>query len=60
MIRTAHEKGLLTTPYVLDVEYVLENTTGIGGFYGTSRMEPLPTEIAMTENVKRLKKITRG
>jgi predicted TIM-barrel enzyme len=38
-----------------DAAYVLERTTGIAGFYGASSMERLPTEIAMTENMKRFK-----
>jgi predicted TIM-barrel enzyme len=38
-----------------DAAYVLERTTGIAGFFGASSMERLPTEIAMTENMKRFK-----
>ena len=33
------------------------NTTGVVGFFGASSMERLPTEIAMTENMKRFKSI---
>ena len=40
-----------------DVEYVLERTNGIVGFYGASSMERLPVEIAITENTKRFKKL---
>jgi predicted TIM-barrel enzyme len=40
-----------------DAQYVIENTTGIVGFFGASSMERLPTEIAMTENMKRFKSI---
>jgi predicted TIM-barrel enzyme len=40
-----------------DVEYVLERTDGVVGFYGASSMERLPVEIAITENVKRFKKL---
>jgi predicted TIM-barrel enzyme len=36
---------------------VLERTTGIVGFFGASSMERLPTEVAMTENMKRFKSI---
>ena len=43
-----------------DAEYVLSHTTGIAGFFGASSMERLPTEIAITENMKRFKKIGRG
>src|SRR5215472_8079914 len=38
-----------------DAEYVLARTTGVCGFFGASSMERLPTEVAMTENMKRFK-----
>jgi predicted TIM-barrel enzyme len=38
-----------------DAQYVLERTEGIVGFFGASSMERLPTEIAMTENMRRFK-----
>jgi len=40
-----------------DAHYVLERTTGIVGFFGASSMERLPTEVAMTENMRRFKSI---
>jgi predicted TIM-barrel enzyme len=40
-----------------DAAYVLEHTTGVVGFFGASSMERLPTEVAMTENMKRFKEI---
>jgi predicted TIM-barrel enzyme len=40
-----------------DAAYVLERTRGVVGFFGASSMERLPTEVAMTENVKRFKAI---
>lgn len=40
-----------------DAAYVLERTTGIDGFFGASSAERLPTEIAITENMKRFKSI---
>ncbi len=43
-----------------DAEYVLSHTTGVAGFFGASSMERLPTEIAITENMKRFKAIGRG
>lgn len=43
-----------------DAQYVLARTKGVVGFFGASSMERLPTEIAMTENAKRFKQITRG
>lgn len=40
-----------------DAAYVLAHTTGVVGFFGASSMERLPTEIAMTENMRRFKQI---
>ena len=40
-----------------DAAYVLERTTGVVGFFGASSMERLPTEVAMTENMRRFKAI---
>jgi len=40
-----------------DAAYVLAHTEGIVGFFGASSMERLPTEVAMTENMKRFKSI---
>jgi predicted TIM-barrel enzyme len=42
-----------------DAAYVLERTSGVVGFFGASSMERLPTEIAMTENMRRFKAIGR-
>ena len=44
-----------------DASYVLERTHGVVGFFGASSMERLPTEVAMTENMRRFKSIpTKG
>ncbi len=44
-----------------DAAYVLERTEGVVGFFGASSMERLPTEVALTENMRRFKSIaTRG
>jgi predicted TIM-barrel enzyme len=43
-----------------DAEFVLSHTTGVAGFFGASSMERLPTEVAITENMRRFKKIGRG
>ena len=43
-----------------DAAYVLERTVGVVGFFGASSMERLPTEVAMTENMKRFKSIPLG
>lgn len=40
-----------------DAEYVLHNTNGVHGFYGASSMERLPTEIAITEQMRKFKAI---
>ena len=40
-----------------DAQYVLDRTEGIVGFFGASSMERLPTEVAMTENMRRFKSI---
>ncbi len=41
-----------------DAAYVLERTEGVVGFFGASSMERLPTEIAMTENMRRFKALS--
>ncbi|GAA4707256.1 phosphoenolpyruvate hydrolase family protein [Brevibacillus fulvus] len=38
-----------------EVDYVLKHTTGIVGFFGASSMERLPTEVAITENMRKFK-----
>jgi predicted TIM-barrel enzyme len=43
-----------------DAAYVLAHTTGVAGFFGASSMERLPSEIAMTENMRRFKAIEPG
>jgi predicted TIM-barrel enzyme len=40
-----------------DAAYVLERTEGVVGFFGASSMERLPTEVAMTETMRRFKGI---
>jgi predicted TIM-barrel enzyme len=40
-----------------DAAFVIERTEGIVGFFGASSMERLPTEVAMTENMRRFKSI---
>lgn len=42
-----------------DAEYVLKNTKYCHGFYGASSMERLPTEIALTEQTRKFKNISR-
>ncbi len=40
-----------------DAEFVLQNTEGVHGFYGASSMERLPTETAITEQMKKFKAV---
>jgi predicted TIM-barrel enzyme len=47
--------GPVATPK--DVEYLMENTTGVVGFYGASSIERLPVEIAIANCVKEFKSI---
>ncbi|MFD0676741.1 MULTISPECIES: phosphoenolpyruvate hydrolase family protein [unclassified Paenibacillus] len=41
-----------------DAQYVLGRTQGVAGFFGASSIERLPTEIAITEQVKKFKALT--
>ena len=41
-----------------DAAYVLGRTRGVVGFFGASSMERLPTEIAITETMRRFKSIS--
>ena len=43
-----------------DAQYVLDRTTGVVGFFGASSMERLPTEVAMTENMRRFKALSHA
>ncbi|MGI6142272.1 MAG: phosphoenolpyruvate hydrolase family protein [bacterium] len=40
-----------------DAQYILENTEGVVGFFGASSIERLPTEVAITEQVKKFKSL---
>ena len=42
-----------------DASYILERVPEVDGFYGASSMERLPTELAMTAQVKRFTEIRR-
>ena len=42
-----------------DAQYVLDRTTGVVGFFGASSMERLPTETAITEQVRGFKSLAR-
>ena len=40
-----------------DVQYVLANTRGVVGFFGASSVERIPTELAITDCVRRFKSV---
>jgi predicted TIM-barrel enzyme len=41
----------------VDAQHVLARTSGVVGFFGASSMERLPTEVALTENMRRFKAV---
>jgi predicted TIM-barrel enzyme len=43
-----------------DAQYVFDRTEGVVGFFGASSMERLPTEVAMTENMRRFKALANA
>jgi predicted TIM-barrel enzyme len=49
--------GPISTPE--DATYILKNCPDCHGFYGASSMERLPTEIALTEQTRKFKRIKR-
>src|SRR5471030_3084031 len=69
LIQAMHDAAKRVNPEILvlchggpiaepdDAAYVIAKTEGIAGFFGASSMERLPTETAMTENMRRLKAI---
>ncbi|HEU4808628.1 MAG TPA: phosphoenolpyruvate hydrolase family protein [Homoserinimonas sp.] len=40
-----------------DAKHVLDNTTGVAGFFGASSMERLPTEVAIAETLRGFKRL---
>jgi predicted TIM-barrel enzyme len=72
LVQRIHDAGKSVNPDILvichggpisepeDVEYVLGRTKGIAGFFGASSIERLPTEIAITEQVKRFKRLSNS
>ena len=69
LIQAMHDAAKSVNPEILvlchggpiaepdDAAYVIERTEGVVGFFGASSMERLPTEVAMTENMRRFKAI---
>jgi predicted TIM-barrel enzyme len=65
LVQRIHDAGKSVNPDILvichggpisepeDAAYVLKKTRGVVGFFGASSMERLPTEIAITEQVKK-------
>ena len=49
--------GPVATP--ADAAFIIKNTKNCHGFYGASSMERLPTEVALTEQVRKFKMIGR-
>lgn len=49
--------GPIATPD--DARHILRHCPGCHGFYGASSMERLPTEVALTEQTRQFKQITR-
>jgi predicted TIM-barrel enzyme len=72
LIQAMHDAAAAVNPEILvlchggpisepdDAAYILERTDGVVGFFGASSMERLPTETAMTENMRRFKAIASG
>ena len=68
-IQAMHDAAVAVNPDVIvlchggpladpeDVAYVFERTEGIAGFYGASSAERLPTEAAISENMRRFKEV---
>ena len=69
LIQAMHDAAKSVNPEILvlchggpiaepdDAAYVIARTEGVVGFFGASSMERLPTEVAMTENMRRFKAI---
>jgi predicted TIM-barrel enzyme len=72
LIQAMHDAAVAVNPDVIvlchggplaepeDAQYVLDRTTGVVGFFGASSMERLPTEVAMTENMRRFKALSHA
>jgi predicted TIM-barrel enzyme len=72
LIQAMHDAAKRVNPEVLvlchggpisepdDAAYVIDRTEGVVGFFGASSMERLPTETAITENMRRFKAIATG
>jgi predicted TIM-barrel enzyme len=71
LVQRIHDAGKSVNPDIIvichggpisepeDAEYVLSRTKGVAGFFGASSVERLPTEIAITDQVRKFKQIGR-
>ena len=69
LVQAMHDAARAVSPDVLvlchggpiaepeDAAYVLARTSGVVGFFGASSMERLPTEVALTDTMRRFKAI---
>jgi predicted TIM-barrel enzyme len=72
LIQAMHDAAVEINPKVMvlchggpiaepaDAAYVLDRTKGVVGFFGASSMERLPTEVAITETMRRFKALARS
>jgi len=70
LVQRIHDAGKAVNPDVIvlchggpisepeDAAYVLSKTTGVAGFFGASSIERLPTEVAISGQVRAFKSIT--
>src|SRR5829696_5301537 len=69
LVQEMHDAAVAISPDVIvlchggpiaepdDAQYVLERTRGVVGFFGANSMERLPTEVAITDNMRRFKAV---
>ncbi|MEH6956861.1 phosphoenolpyruvate hydrolase family protein [Neobacillus drentensis] len=69
LVQRIHDAGKIINPDIIvlchggpisepeDAEYVLNKTKGVSGFFGASSIERLPTEMAISGQVKKFKEI---
>src|SRR3954464_245274 len=72
LIQEMHDAAVAINPDVIvlchggpiaepdDAQYVLSRTSGVNGFFGAPSRERLPTEVALTENMRRFKAVRAG
>ncbi|NHN34634.1 phosphoenolpyruvate hydrolase family protein [Paenibacillus agricola] len=69
LVQRIHDVGRAVNPDIIvlchggpisdpeDAAYVLQRTKGVAGFFGASSIERLPTEVAITEQVRKFKEV---